>query len=290
MTGFKEPYVDLVFPNGICTVVNFTDIQLCTRHWLFQGEFYQSLKNQVDFLIDKYKPDVLTVSGDLGYGHLFASYACSAFFEKKTLPWTFIFGNHDHEVSDKRLSRLQKIYQEKPHCLYRSGEPFLGLGNYTLRLTDKDGKIFRALIFIDAKEKGFVPQQVERYRKVISELKQKNGSVVPTTVVTHIPLPVFKTAWEGSCERSGYCHEKIHCQTDDFGLFEAILEEKSTDSVLVGHDHKNNFILTYKGIKLIYAQKTGISGKVKPEPTGGTVLIFDRSQIKVEQSIVSIDY
>ena len=42
-------------------------------------------------------------------------------------------------------------------------------------------------------------------------------------------------------------------------LFETVLEKGSTQALFYGHDHLNNFVLEYKGIKLVYGHSIDYS-------------------------------
>ena len=54
-------------------------------------------------------------------------------------------------------------------------------------------------------------------------------------------------------------------------MFDVITELGSTKHILCGHDHINNFIIRYKGVKFIYGLKTGNGCYWNPSLNGGTV-------------------
>ena len=82
----------------------------------------------------------------------------------------------------------------------------------------------------------------------------------------HIPLREVKAAYEESIANDkketenvkwirgfdGETDEVIYCSRTDEQLFETILELGSTKALFYGHDHLNNFMLDYKGVKLCY--------------------------------------
>lgn len=82
----------------------------------------------------------------------------------------------------------------------------------------------------------------------------------------HIPLTEVKAAydeyvangrkdtenvkWLGGFD--GETDEVVYCSRTDVDLFETVLEKGSTKALFYGHDHLNNFVLEYKGIRLSY--------------------------------------
>ena len=96
---------------------------------------------------------------------------------------------------------------------------------------------------------------------------------------THIPLPEFKEAYElitgekevtsntpdysikedGNQILFGARRETICHSGHNSGMFDKILSLGSTQAVVSGHDHVNDFILNYKGVRLGYCQSSGYS-------------------------------
>lgn len=125
--------------------------------------------------------------------------------------------------------------------------------------------------------------QIEWYKDSITTLSAQNAEViskldkekaekykafktVKSSAFMHIPLTEYKDAWNeyvgngyndtenvkynyGTVGESG---QLVYCGINGDNLFETMQELKSTDSVFCGHDHYNNFSLTYKGINLNY--------------------------------------
>jgi 3',5'-cyclic AMP phosphodiesterase CpdA len=46
--------------------------------------------------------------------------------------------------------------------------------------------------------------------------------------------------------------EMVYCSDMEDDMFETILGLGSTEAIFYGHDHYNNFVLEYKGVKLSY--------------------------------------
>ena len=82
----------------------------------------------------------------------------------------------------------------------------------------------------------------------------------------HIPLTEVKAAYDEYVANNrqntenvtyvrgfdGETDEVVYCSRTDVALFETVLEKGSTKALFYGHDHLNNFVLEYKGIRLSY--------------------------------------
>lgn len=102
-------------------------------------------------------------------------------------------------------------------------------------------------------------QSAEKYKRL--------SDGVPSSVFTHLPLSEYRTAWFEYVNNGAQDTENVKYyygaagETDitvysgvyEDNFFETMLSLESTDSVFCGHDHKNNFSLSYKGIRLSYS-------------------------------------
>ena len=100
--------------------------------------------------------------------------------------------------------------------------------------------------------------------------------------------PVFwNKGYEGSF---GVVHDKISSHPIDDGVFDAILEENHTKTVICGHDHKNSLVTTYKGVRLAYGlRSSGVSFPDK-QPSGGTVIKIGTDGVKEIEHIMIESY
>lgn len=102
--------------------------------------------------------------------------------------------------------------------------------------------------------------------KIYNSLKSKKKSDIKSLAFFHIPLVEYRDAWLEYAENGykdtenakliygsvGEGGKYVYCGIHEDDLFETMLDEGSTKGIFVGHDHKNNFAMDYKGIKLIY--------------------------------------
>jgi hypothetical protein len=93
-----------------------------------------------------------------------------------------------------------------------------------------------------------------------------------------------KSIWNDGYENSvGECREGISSAPFDDHVLDAIKDFGnnlstdffSTDFVIAGHEHVNNFIIKYEGVSFIYGLKTGSGGYYDEDLSGGTVILVD---------------
>jgi len=122
--------------------------------------------------------------------------------------------------------------------------------------------------------------QIKWYKETVNDIKNINGETNKSLMFVHIPLPEFKTSYElitgesevtnntptynvedgyGDVIYSGARRETICFSGHNSGMFNTIKELGSTQAVISGHDHLNNFVLKYEGVKLGYCQSSGYS-------------------------------
>ncbi len=122
--------------------------------------------------------------------------------------------------------------------------------------------------------------QITWYTETVEKINELNGTPVKSTIFDHIPLPEYKLAYDkltgedeptqnvpvynvpdadGDFIIAGQRRETICFSGHNSGFFDAILKAGSTDTFVSGHDHINDFILSYKGIILAYNESSGYS-------------------------------
>lgn len=139
------------------------------------------------------------------------------------------------------------------------------------------------------------PEQIDWLDKTLSEAEDRGCT--ESAILMHIPNYSYRYAaeaayredadrrnleaanahsreiWnEGYEDSEGVVREGICSSLSDEGLLEMLLTHGSCKAIIAGHDHVNNFIITYKGIKHIYALKTGLGCYANEDLNGGTVI------------------
>lgn len=176
-------------------------------------------------------------------------------------------------------------------CLYKKGpEGISGVGNQIINVRNSQGVYTQSLYIIDShsytdgdflgvmwKYDNIHQDQIDWYKANVekyndynsdkyAELGLKGDSTVKSTMFFHIPLTEFRDAWyeyanNGFADTddtkliygtAGEENKVVYCGVGEDEMFETMLELGSTKGVFCGHDHKNNFSLDYKGIRLTY--------------------------------------
>lgn len=208
----------------------------------------------------------------------------AALMEQLGVYWTVCFGNHDTEAySYFSREKISDFYENSgfKYCLYQRGpEDIDGYGNYVINVKNSQGKITQSLYVFDShsytdgdyfgifwKYDNIKESQVEWYKANVKKFNELNGGeTVKSTAFFHIPLAEYQDAWYEyidngfkDTENVKYIHgvagegsNIVYPGIGEDGLFEAMTELGSTKGIFCGHDHKNNFSVDYKGIRLSY--------------------------------------
>lgn len=144
--------------------------------------------------------------------------------------------------------------------------------------------------------------QIHWYEYMVKGLSEYNGTPVESTLFIHIPLPEYNMAakiyepindgfTKDENGNFGMLREPICSPYYNSGMFEKIVELNSTKNVICGHEHKNNFSVLYRGVRLTYATKTGDGHDWVEDGSvcGGTVLEFDETE-KLTVSPIYLNY
>lgn len=281
-------------------VVQLTDVHI--------GGGWMSLKkdgmalNAVAAMVTAEKPDLVVVTGDIGYPVPFQSGTFNnkssaeifaELMEKLGVYWTLCFGNHDTEAYSyySRADMAEFYLSEKyEHCLFQSGpEDISGYGNQIINIKQTNGVISQSLYVLDShsytdgdifgvmwKYDNIHQDQIDWYKQNVEMYNAENAEVcktlgikdggVKSTMFFHIPLTEYRDAWYEYADNgfedtenvklvygtAGESKKVVYCGMGEDELFETIQELGSTTGIFCGHDHKNNFSLYYKGIRLTY--------------------------------------
>lgn len=292
------------------TVLNLTDIQLNNEEWAEGHKNRRILTYTVKELVERIHPDLITVSGDLAWaGNDHAYDMLADFLDSFQIPWAPVWGNHDNQNGEDYIKGVAERYKKHPFCIYDHGPSEMGNGNYVIRVTEENRTVC-ALFMLDSHDRDpFVneagemgsawgklrPCQIEWVEKICLELK--NEGCKDAMLIQHIPIYGFRTAslaaykegldhksttvaesltdayWNvGYEESTGVQHEGVASYPADEGALEAFRRTGIVRHVLAGHDHVNNWIINYDGIRMIYALNTGAGCYWDPALNGGTVI------------------
>ena len=199
--------------------------------------------------------------------------------------WAPVFGNHDTEAySFYTREQIYDFYTsgDYPHCIMQAGpEDVDGVGNYVVNVKKTSGEITQSLFLLDShsyvdndyfgimwKYDTIHENQVQWYEDTLAKLTEENGGAAPKSLVFfHIPLPEMKEAYDEWAENGfkdtenvshiyGYAGEHksvVYGSEHNYGFFDKARELGSTQGILCGHDHLNNFAVDYKGMRMSYS-------------------------------------
>ncbi len=296
--------------DGDFCILNLTDPQLTAEEWENDNKTGNIFKHTTESLIERVKPDLITLSGDLSYAGDFVSYKNFAdYFDKFQIPWTCCFGNHDNQDGADSVEKVVSEYKKHKYFLFEDCDKSLGIGNFVI-LIEKNGKNAEGVIIMDTHDKvpyksdaagknlawGYLTkEQLCWYEKSVTQLK--NMGCNDTMLITHIPIHAYnlaakaafknpqndksitleqsygKEVWNKGYENSyGVWHEPLSTYPDDEGAFDLISELGSTKTVICGHNHINNWVSEYFGVRFVFATKTGCGSYWEPDINGGTVI------------------
>jgi hypothetical protein len=190
--------------------------------------------------------------------------------------WAPVYGNHDTEnftaISRNELTALWSSY---PHCLIRQGNVY-GSGNYIINIKTSENTISKSLIFMDSgdymskdekSELGYKKDetvydyihqdQINWYSDSVAEIKNQYGNNSKSLLFFHIAIPEYLDAYEEGTILYGEKREGIGCSKKNSGMFDAIIQNGSTEAIFVGHDHINDYEALYQGVRFVYCQSSG---------------------------------
>ena len=301
------------------TVLNLTDPQLNECHYDPKDPGYDHsyavLDRTVRTLVERVKPDLITITGDISMTDQPKAYPAFAdYMDAFGIPWCVVWGNHDQQDVVERINFVYKIlpyYRSLNHFFHEDGDPAMGNGNYIIAI-QKDGKPVHALFMFDSHNCVWLPDdegvkhfyydklnelQIDWYKEQATALKAQGCN--HTSMLMHIPMHAYEDAvaaafkpgidttkitleesygtecWNPGYEASfGVKYEPgpIAGYPYDDGVFDAILEVGTTENVISGHVHTDNFVIPYKGVRMAFGTKTGRVHPFRYPLNGGTVI------------------
>ena len=312
--------------NPYFKVLNLSDPQLGDEEWPLEPS--QLMIDTVTKLIGQIQPDLITVSGDIAWPGNYESYSNFVnFIDGFRIPWAPVFGNHDLQDGHDSVMKTIDIFSKSPYCLFESGDPKLGYGNYVIGI-EENGKLIHGIIMMDSHDRmdwvnpqgetqecwaQLYPEQFDWYAGVVDQLQAQGAK--ETSIVMHIPIYTYREAMKAAlkegidpdtvppgkgeqvdCWNEGYedsfgvLYEGISSFPVDNGFFDLILAKNSTKHVLCGHDHVNNLSVNYKGVRLTFSMKAGMGCYWNKNLNGGTVLTIDSDgKLQAEHHYIPVE-
>ena len=310
----SEAYIELEKdPSKDFVILNLADVQLSEDEVC--GDMGTRSNNMIATLIEEQQPDLITLSGDNAWGTV-AYMELINYIDSFGIPWAPVMGNHDGQgcVSEFWAAEL---FTQAENCLFQFGPEDMGYGNYIINITE-NGKAIHTLFMMDTHgttnyklKDGTVyeneydhlwPLQMNWYRWAVNGIAEENGQIVESTVIMHIPLYEYRTAWENAWDEENECYYPEYAETSlgknseavcsapvNNGFFDLCKELGSTKNIVCGHDHVNSSSIVYEGIRLTYGLKLGEGCYYEEGMTGGTTLtVNSQGNVTTQHHYVAI--
>lgn len=271
----------LRFKKGLFKIVQITDL-----HYKLGVKASEQGLACVREMVETEKPDLVVVTGDIIYSAPADSTLSVVLktFAQLGVPFCMIFGNHDYDFKTPAVALYNQM-QKTPNCVM----PVLQGKNtdYSLPILSSNGKRTAAVLYcIDTHNKPAIGgiggyqwishNQITWYRQRSMVYKQKNGGrPVPSLAFLHIPLPEFNYATDNTqCPMYGSRLERAYSPSINSGMFASIKEMGDIMGVFCGHDHDNDYAVSYFNVLLAHGRFSGGNTEYNHLKRGARVIVL----------------
>lgn len=271
----------LRFKKGLFKIVQITDL-----HYKLGVKASEQGLACVREMVQTEKPDLVVVTGDIIYSAPADSTLSVVLktFAQLGVPFCMTFGNHDYDFKTPAVALYNQM-QKTPNCVM----PVLQGKNtdYSLPILSSNGKRTAAVLYcIDTHNKPAIGgiggyqwishNQITWYRQRSMVYKQKNGGKpVPSLAFLHIPLPEFNYATANTqCPMYGSRLEKAYSPSINSGMFASIKEMGDIMGVFCGHDHDNDYAVSYFNVLLAHGRFSGGNTEYNHLTRGARVIVL----------------
>ena len=271
----------LRFKKGLFKIVQITDL-----HYKLGVKASEQGLACVREMVETEKPDLVVVTGDIIYSAPADSTLSVVLktFAQLGVPFCMTFGNHDYDFKTPAVALYNQM-QKTQNCVM----PVLQGKNtdYSLPILSSNGKRTAAVLYcIDTHNKPAIGgiggyqwishNQITWYRQRSMVYKQKNGGrPVPSLAFLHIPLPEFNYATDNThCPMYGSRLERAYSPSINSGMFASIKEMGDIMGVFCGHDHDNDYAVSYFNVLLAHGRFSGGNTEYNHLKRGARVIVL----------------
>jgi len=255
--------------NGTFKILQLTDLHVGSLPFNEQDlHTFEHIKD----MTEKANPDLIVISGDLvwseGVPNPQDSFnALVSVLNELETPIAITYGNHDTEEgitrSDIRSleSQIHLLAEKKYSHVAEDRE------SYCVEITKEDGTVSNVLYLLDSgaddplkigQYEYVHPDQVTWFNEVSRKYQNRTNDFKPDMLFLHIPLLEYKEAFCNG-QVSGTKYEDISSPVINTGLYTSLLINGKVAGVFCGHDHDNDFVADYQGIKLGFGRISGFN-------------------------------
>ncbi len=271
---------------------------------------WREAKEELESLVKKAKPNFVLINGDMNSDNKIPVDMWNLFItplNERNIYWSTTNGNHDPFTQ-----KYYKMYKNYKHCLnetvnpndpnFEAERPM----NYVIPIYSNDNKtpVF-AIYGMDTGTQnkngyeGLTQKQIDWYVSQSNSLKEKNeGKPLTSIICMHIPLPQVIDMYYSAPNVYGFANEpnagirnytcengtiisSTHIHTtarkNDRKMFETVLKQNDVKAIIFGHDHRTNFVGSYKGVILGFAGKLSTGCYSDELCRGGRVIKFNQA-------------
>ena len=309
--------------NGKLKIMHVTD-----THLEFNNNFDPSIW-LIEKAVDTEKPDIIMLTGDNVVNCDNADEtkkminALMNIFDSRNIPVAVTFGNHDSEQGAMTREELMEYYNTFSCSVsVDDGEALSGCGTYNIPVLSSDNEKVKFNLWVfdsgdyDEEERYSCvkPDQIEWYKQVSDKLKaDNNGEVVNSLVFQHIIVGEIYDILQKSDSWKPFAYKHLYNKNEyymfdpnrvnygtireypcpgyeNFGQFEAIVEQGDVLAMFTGHDHKNAFAIEHKGIDIVNSLSTRYKGNLSSTQYGYRIIEIDENDTSTYKTRVVRTY
>ncbi|EKU46342.1 metallophosphoesterase family protein [Staphylococcus massiliensis] len=246
-------------------IIQLADLHLSPHH----DDKDQQTYTLIDHMIRYYQPDLIIMTGDQiwseGIVHSDETYKrLVEYINQYDVKVATTFGNHDTEGRFSRgdIREIEKGFQnyvEKKHSLIVDDKEA-----YTIEI-EMDGELSHVIYIIDGGD--YCPHHIGEYSYIhpqhVNWMRELRETVYKDVahhnlMFTHIALQEYEAIRDVEHEDfRGIFEDELGYAKLNSGMFTQLLINGDVEGVFVGHDHCNDFMIDYHGIKLGYGRISG---------------------------------
>lgn len=277
------------------------------------GGLNGTIRANIKSLVDREQPDLIllagdntqriTTVGDLKEGlHTVVDY-----IEEKKIPWAHVYGVHDDETyADQFANTLSKqeqqpVYEGFEWCISKDTPGLYGVGNYLLPVLASQsdeiafnvwnldsGSYFSEDLqrlapippydYMDLKTDFIRPDQIDWYLKNSILLERYYGRKIPGLMHFNVPLQENYVAWlyREKLHYTGTLNNKgVWASPINSGLFSQLMLRGDIKAIANGHDHTNDYMLDYCGIKLCACSTVSTNSYFNENMLGARIFLLE---------------
>lgn len=287
-------------PDGTFKIVQVTDV-----HYNGSRESRDAL-SVIDSVLAAERPDLVVLTGDVIWGRPARENLLAVLrrVARHGAPFALQFGNHDFEQGLTNRELYDIARGVAPNVLPDlAGAPEL---DYVLRVAPSRGEGAAAALYLldtHAYAKGFpddkshgtyawlTHRQVEWFWEASArQTAAHGGSPMPSLAFLHIPLPEYgEAARSEGATLVGTRGEASCAPLLNTGMFAAMVESGDVLGVFCGHDHDNDYAVSWHGLLLAYGRYSGGNTVYNHLRHGARVIVLREGERRFETWIREFD-